>query len=125
MSLPTKELPDVLKDVPTASSLSGLWSLFANSSGEPQKAILMKEVSTGSSIINGQGVWLVAVYSKTDLTKLHIAIVLRNESRVQLHTLYQNGLTLNYNQYGTVALYSAEDAPNPVYVAMRLSMGTV
>lgn len=35
---PTLELTEVLKNAPTVSSLSGLLTLFVDSSGEPQKA---------------------------------------------------------------------------------------
>lgn len=124
----TKLLKDKFKNAQTvASSLSNLWTLFADSSGALQKAVLMKEATGGSSIANGQGAWLIAVYDKTDLTKLHIAIVLRNASRVELHTIYQSNLSLIFNQVGTVALSttSAAEVQNPVFVAMRLSMGAV
>lgn len=125
MSLQTTDLTEVLKNAQTATSLLGLWSLFANSSGEPQKAILMKEATVGSSIVSGNGVWIVVVYSKDDPWNANISIAIRKPETMVLHTIFSHNLNLICNQYGTVALASDSPVANPVFVVMCLSMGSV
>lgn len=124
MSL-TKELSDVLKSAQTATSLSGLLTLFVNSSGELQTASLMKEVTYGSTIVKAKGVWLIVVYSKTDQTRMNLSIALRNSNSVVLHQIFKSNLNLIYNQVGTVALASDTDIQDTVFVAIRLSLGSV
>ena len=121
----SKSLADKLKSAPTATSLSGLLTLFVNGSGNMQTAPLTKELSEGASLVSDQGVWLIVVYSKTDLTKVNLSIALRNSTRVVLHQIFKSNLNLISNQYGTVALALDTDVQDPVYVAIRLSLGSV
>ncbi len=122
--MPTKELEDVLKAVLEATSLSGLSTLFVNSSGKLSKGVMMKESLTGANIA-GQGVWLIVVYSKTNPSQLNASLYVKNSMNVAFHTIINQNLSLVHNEYGSVALASGVTVQNAVFVALRLSMGSV
>lgn len=127
----SRELSDFLKSLPAAGTLEGKNLVVTDSAGAISKAgvsslLKMNCKTSGNSIAESMGIWLIIAYSKSNVDKNLIGIYIRCTGGEKAGTTFQvlasSGLTEIHNEYGTVVVSGANDI---VYHALLFPIAVV